>query len=84
MLERATMHYVGEEDTMILLFGNESLRLGEEGFSRVVDAIRSFYDANRQNWILAMKKLEAGIQPPLEVIMPRVIIEVAPPRASSH
>ena len=85
LVKQAAMTYVPVEDALILMFPFASqAELGDEGFSRVVDAIRSFYDANRQRWMVGIEDLRKAGKPPREAIMPNIVVEVAPPISQVH
>jgi hypothetical protein len=85
MILPAAMQYVGPEDTLVLLFPFDSQgQIGEDGFGRIVDAIRDFYNAKRQQWMVSLKDIESAGKPPLAVTMPRILIELAPPRTRNH
>ena len=85
LVKQAAMTYVPVEDTLILMFPFASqAELGDEGFSRVVDAIRSFYDSNRQRWMVGIEDLRKAGKPPRDAIMPNIVVEVAPPISQVH
>jgi len=85
MILPAAMQYIGPEDTLVLLFPFDSQgQIGEEGFGRIVDTIRDFYNAKRQQWMVGLENIELAAAPPLAVTMPRILIELAPPRTRNH
>ena len=85
MILPAAMQYFVHEDTLVLLFPFDSQgRLGDDGFGRIVDTIRDFYNAKRQQWMVGLEDIECAGAPPLAVTMPRILIELAPPRTKNH
>lgn len=85
IVERAAMVYVESEDTLILVFPHACQEeLGTDGFSRLVDAIRSFYDSNRQRWMGTIEDLSAPGKPPRDSVIPNIIVEIAQPRSLVH
>lgn len=85
LVSQAAMEYVDAEDTIVLLYPHNAHRaLGEEGFSRVVDLIRAHYDANRARWMAEHEGTPMATRLPADAIMPRILIEVAPPSQCNH
>ncbi len=82
---KAAMAYVESDDTMILVFPHSCQEeLGAEGFSRLVDAIRAFYDSNRQRWMGNINNLANPGQPPRDSVIPNIVVEIAQPRSMIH
>lgn len=85
IVEKAAMVYVESDDTLILVFPHACQEeLGTDGFSRLVDAIRSFYDSNRQRWMGTIDDLAAPGKPPRDSVIPNIIVEIAQPRSLIH
>lgn len=82
---KAAMVYVESEDTLMLIFPHVcQAELGADGFSRVVDAIRSFYDANRQRWMVTITDLNSPGLPPRDAVIPNIVVEIAHPKSMIH
>ena len=71
--------------SLVLVFPHECLEeIGTDGFSRLVDAIRSFYDSNRQRWMGHIEDLSSPGLPPRDAVIPNIVVEIAQPRSMIH
>jgi len=85
MILPAAVQYCSPEDTLVLLFPFDSQgQIGDDGFGRIVDTIRDFYNAKRQQWMVGLDDIASAEAPPLDVTMPRILIEIAPPQTRNH
>lgn len=85
MLTMAGFQYHASTDTISLVFANSALRcLTENSCEMIVDLIRSFYETRLKKWLEGITESGPTQYPPMEVIMPHLSIEIAPPFVDSH
>jgi hypothetical protein len=86
VLRKAAMQYVAHEDTIQLLFEHDCLEIrSRHASARICDLVQRFYDASRRAWLDTLDRTSTDFKiPPEEAIMPRLQIEIAPPRSHSH
>ncbi len=86
LLAQAAMQYRPEQDTIHLLFGYDMLSMANfrSAPQRVADLMQSFYDERRSAWLANLRGTSLPTRVPKHVVMPRLEIEIAPPRGRSH
>jgi hypothetical protein len=86
VLRKAAMQYVAHEDTIQLLFEHDCLEIrSRHASARICDLVQRFYDSSRRAWLDTLDRTSTDFKmPPEEAIMPRLQIEIAPPRSHSH
>lgn len=86
LIEKATFEYIESDDTIRLVVAHDMDALVDHKdlYAQLVDHIRMFYDEGRKTW-LETPGLSIGFSSvPRRVVMPRVAVQVAPTRASTH
>jgi len=86
LLQQAAMNYVAHEDTIQLLFSHDCAAVRtRQAAARICELLQQFYDESRRAWLATVARDCAEFEPPPEdSIMPRLTIEIAPPRSHSH
>lgn len=85
ILAMAGFQYHPATDTISLVFANSALRcLTENSCEMIVALMRSFYELRLNRWLEGINKAGPEQYAPMDVIMPHLSIEIAPPFMDSH